>query len=608
MSIVEIVKNSPEATGVYIIKNASKKVIYVGKALRIRDRLAQYFISQTDNRPQVKYIVKYATEIDTIITSTEHDALVLESSLIKEYQPIYNVLLRDDKGAVFIYFSNKHDFPRLEVINYKEKSNFPMKQLSGPYLSRRQAKNIIQAMIETYPLRTCTDYEFSKRRNPCILHALHKCLAPCTALCNRDQYDTLVKNIRNALKGNISDVENVLTTKMVKASEQLNFERAEELLYLIKSLRFVNSYTTLYLNSDIDLDFFYLTQKNSITVLSIMSYRSGLFKTIDHFILDHYNSSHDEIGSALRQYYVSHAAPFVSKSLSIIVNDEIFLDAEKSMHLDMLLDINFSVSVNGTKYTEIFDVMTQNANAFISRQGAQRTFESERLEVVQEELKLQNFPEIIHCIDNSFTNGKDAVSCIVEMNDGRMNKSRYRKYILKDSVSSDVDAFKEVLARYFRRLSVDQRWPSLIIIDGGIQQKNIINSYITKYDLPYIDIVCIKKQDALHTKGLVDDVLLTEQGERSLKAKNKSLQLIQFIRDQAHDFTIRFHRSKRQKKTFSSVLDDITGLGPSRRQKLFKAFKSVKEIKALTLDELITARVVPEEVARRIYIRLHNES
>ena len=200
-----------------------------------------------------------------------------------------------------------------------------------------------------------------------------------------------MKNIRNTLKGNISGVENVLTSKMEKASEQLNFERAEELLYLIKSLRFVNSYTTLYLNSDIDLDFFYLSKKNSISVLSIMSYRSGLFKTIDHFILDHYNSSHDEIGSAIRQYYVSHAAPFVSKSLKIVVNDEIFLKAEKSMHLDMLLKINFGISLQGSKYPEIFDVMTQNANAFISRQGSQRTFDSERLEAMRDELFLQNF-------------------------------------------------------------------------------------------------------------------------------------------------------------------------------------------------------------------------
>jgi excinuclease ABC, C subunit len=572
----------PDQPGVYVMKDLSKRILYIGKAKNLKSRLKQYF-TPGDSREMVPYLVSQIETIDTIVTLSEKDALILENQLIKQHQPKYNVLLKDDKTFVSLMVTH-HKWPMVRLVRYKGKPKSDGIYF-GPYTNAWAARQIFELLIKLFPLRQCSDAELASRTRPCLLYEMKKCLAPCVGKCSQEAYQTQVKAVVELLKGRNKEIVSLLRKEMNKASEALEFEKAGEILGTLHQLEHVLE--AQHVQGVEDCDVLALYREGSAVTISQLMFRNGSLTGSEHFSFHLIASDDAEIlESFLFQHYKN--APDVPKE--ILVPFEL---AEEKMLEEILSEssgrkITIASPLKGKKRS-LIEMASRNAASQFTKEQDARSFKEKMLLDLAEALQLTRFPRRIECFDTSNISGHDAVASLVTFELGEKDKARSKLFKIKGHErADDYTAMKQVLYRHLAKAKENNDFCDLLIVDGGKGQLGCALDVLEELQIASIDVIAVSKDEARHDKGLTQEKIFLAKHKEPLLFDPRSplLFLLQKIRDEAHRTAIGFHRKQRSKRLLSSRLDDLAGIGPIKKKRLLQHFGSVKAIEQASIEEL----------------------
>ncbi len=566
----------PALPGCYLMKNEFNEIIYVGKAKRLSVRVNSYF-----NRPHSGKTQKLVSEIvnfDIIITKTEKEALILEMNLIHLHNPRYNILLKDGKSYPYVKISLSED-PTVSISRMKKDKKA---KYFGPFPNSGAAREIVNLINRLYPLRKCNHIP----SKPCLYYHIGQCIGPCVEKVSKEKYDEIVKEIVAFLNGDTKKIKSEITKKMYEYSASLEFEQAKECKDLLDAIEHTTAKQIVEMNDKIDRDIFAYHAKNDYISFSVLMIRSGLLLIKHTDVLPLYDDEESAFISYVMQFYQSHLLP-----KEIIVSK-----IEDSSLLEDVLNVHVTIPSRGVKQ-ELLKMSAENAikameDKFLLPKG------DDDIQIVLDELALRaNIPSTHHIemIDNSHLQGDDAVSAVVVFTNGVPNKKLYRKYNIKnDEKRDDTASMYEVIYRRFYRKLVEQTpYGDLLIVDGGITQINAARKALNELciDLPIIGLA----KDNKHTTR----ALVLENGEEvDIKDYPPLFFLLTKMQDEVHRFVISYHRDKRSKSMTSSLLDEIPGLGPKRKNDLLRVFGTISRIKEASIEEL--TQYVPKVVAENI--------
>ncbi len=566
----------PTQPGVYLMKDAKGQVLYVGKAKNLRVRVKQYFIPGRDGRTMVPYLTSQVVQIDTLVVTSEKEALILENNLIKQHWPKYNALLKDDKTFFSIMINHKHKWPMLRIARFKGKP--PAGNLYfGPYAHGFAARQTLEFLRYLFPLRQCSDRELASRTRPCILYDLKRCIAPCVNKCTKEEYDHQVNQVIHFLRGHDAEIIKELKKAMEEASENLEFEKAahyyQMLVYIDKTLEKQKVEKAGLADSDV----IGIYRQADRVALAQLIFREGkLLNSFERFFLHNAQSDEELISSFIVQTYES--AEFLPHMIIVPV------DLPDKGTLEQLISKNRKTEIvfpqRGNK-KELVTMANANANARFTKEKDEDAQKEQVLMALEEQLSLINYPETIECFDNSNISGTESVSAMVVFTDGEKNSKLYRKYKLRDTEpSDDYGALKEVLTRRYRRAKEEDNLPDMILIDGGKGHLNLALDILSELDVSTVDVIAIAKEEGRHDKGIrAEQIFLASKDEPLLLSPNSPiLFFLQRIRDEAHRFAITFQRLRRGKKSLGSKLDTLPGIGPIKKKRLLLKFGSLKRI------------------------------
>jgi len=578
-NIQQILKVIPSSPGIYQYFDSAEKIIYVGKAKNLKNRVRSYFNSNKQHNAKTKVLVSKIANIKYVITQTEYDALLLENSLIKKYQPRYNILLKDDKTYPWICIKNER-FPRIfstrRVI--KDKSDY-----FGPYSSVRIMKNILNLIKEIYPIRTCK-YNLSsenienKKFKVCLDYHIKKCLGPCENLQSAEDYDLNITHIKKILKGEIKDVIWYLKEKMMAFSEEQEYEKAQAVFDKLELLKNYQSKSTVVSSTISDVDVFTIDSDINSGYVNFLKVINGSIIQSDTIeIKKKLEETNEEI---LQLAMIELRQKYKSNSRNIFTSIPVKFEMDESVKLfvpqkgDKKKLIEFSLNnVKQFKFDKLKTLQIVDPEKHSKRIVAQ----------IKKDLQLAESPVHIECFDNSNFHGTNAVAACVVFKNGKPSKKDYRHFNIKTVVGSDDFAsMHEVVFRRYKRLKEElQPLPQLIIVDGGKGQLSSAVSALKELDLfGKIAIVGIAKR-------LEEIFFPNDSIPLYIDKKSESLKVIQHLRNEAHRFGITHHRNKRSKNAFQSELEEIKGIGEATINKLLKHFKYVKNIKSASLDQLL---------------------
>ncbi len=574
----------PKDPGVYLMKNGEGVIIYVGKANSLKVRLKQYF-GGSDGRAIIPLLLDQIASIDTIIVSSEKEALLLENTLIKKHQPKYNALLKDDKTYCSLAINYKHRWPMVRIVRYKGKPP-PDALYFGPYTNGHAARQTVDLIRHLFPLRQCSDRELVNRSRPCILYELKQCLAPCVSKCTKEEYDTVVQRVIHFLRGHDSIVVQELKEEMEKAIEDLEFERAETIHLALKNIEATLEKQNVEKARGEDLDVIGLFRLGSDVVLTQVFFREGkIIGKEDHFF-DH-NAQEDE--ELLSSFLLQEYQDLASLPKEILIPYEV---PESETIASLLSEgkkrsVEIHVPLRGNKKS-LLEIARKNAEAHFQRAKEHQSTNEQLLMALEEKCQLTNYPERIECFDNSNISGTEPVSAMVVFTAGQKDTKRYRKYKIKTAdPSDDYGALREVLTRRYAKAIEEDDLPDLLLIDGGKGHLQIAVDVLKQLNIITVDVISLAKEEGKHTKGMTAERIFLQQEEYPLLLRPHSplLLFLQQIRDEAHRVAISFHRQRRSKKSLSSALDTIPGIGPIKRKRLLSHFGSMKRILEASEDE-----------------------
>lgn len=611
--IQEELKKLPGSPGVYIMHDNKDAIIYVGKAINLRNRVRSYFRESTNKTVKIQKMVSLISYFEYIVTDSELEALVLENNLIKEHRPKYNTMLKDDKTYPYIKVTMGEEFPRILFSRYmkKDKSKY-----YGPYTSAASVKDTIDLMNKLYHLRTCSrnlPRDIGKDR-ACLNYHMHQCDAPCIGAISKEQYREQVQKALEFLNGNYKEILKELEEKMVKASEELDFEQAAQYRDLLNSVKAVAQKQKITESTGEDKDVIALAKDDRDAVVQVFFIRDGKLIGREHFYMTNVSENTDGeiIDSFLKQFYAG--TPYLPKT--IMLSDQI----EEAELIEEWLSgrkgnrVKIVVPKKGTK-EKLVELAARNA-ALVLGQDKERIKREEgrTIGAVKEIAELLNMPEIkrIEAYDISNMNGFETVGSMVVYEKGKPRRSDYRKFKIKSVTGpDDYGSMKEVLTRRFihgleekkelKEKQIDDefgsftRFPDLLFMDGGKGQVNIAIEVLKELNI-HIPVCGMVKDDNHRTRGLYFN-----NEEIDIDKSSEGFRLITRIQDEAHRFAIEYHRSLRRKTNVKSVLDDIPGIGPARRKGLMRHFKSIEEIKEATVEQLIEVPEMNEKAANEIY-------
>ncbi len=587
--IQEQLKLLPTNPGVYLMKNEQAKIIYVGKAINLKNRVKSYFQSSKNHSPKVKSMVEKICDFEYIITANEIEALILECNLIKKYRPKYNISLRDDKTYPYIKVTLNEDYPTVSITRKILKDGA---KYFGPYTSAGAVHEVLNLLKKLFQIRSCRQMN---TKRPCLEFHIKRCLAPCTGRVAKSEYREMIKSLCLFLEGRNEVVLKELTSRMQIAAENFQFELAAKLRDQVLAIEKISAKQNIIIGSS-DQDIIGLARKADEACIQIFFIRSGKMIGRDHFLL---NGTEDETDSALlnaflEQYY--NKATFIPKEILLpaeIENEEIlsaWLSQKKNGK------VSFGLPQRGVK-KEMVLMANDNAVVVLEEQMIKNSAGLEQTVGAMKDLgrylRMEKELKRIECFDISHIQGSETVASMVVFSNGAPDKQEYRRYKLK-SVEGKPDDFKsmqEVVGRRYRQS--DGIMPDLIIIDGGKGQLNSALEIIRALGHYQIPVVGLAKQ--------FEYVFLEGQSEPVILPPNsKALYLIQRIRDEAHRFAITYHRKLRHKRNLVSVLDHIEGIGPTRRKALWDAFGSIAEIKKAKITDLTAVPGISENIANNI--------
>lgn len=592
--------------GVYRMLNKDGKVIYVGKAKNLKKRVSSYF-SGSEKTPKTRVMVSHIRSIETTVTHTENEALILESNLIKSLKPQYNVTYRDDKSYPYIYLSAHKDYPRLSYFRGMKKAKG---RYFGPYPSAGAVRESLNLLQKIFQVRQCEDSFYNNRSRPCLQFQIKRCTAPCVKQISVEAYQEDVRHAVMFLEGKNSSVIDELVEKMEKASEQLDFEKAALYRDQIAALRKVQEKQYITADGESDLDVIAGVIRGGSSCVQVFNVRGGLnLGNKSYFPKLTVHTTVDEMLAAfVAQYYIGKTGLRILPS-EILLNET---PADIEWLQNVLSEqagkkVKLSPNVRGERARWV-QLATSNAESTLDAHLSGKENILGRFVALQEVLQLDALPQRIECFDISHTMGEATVaSCVVCDQNGPL-KSDYRRFNIEGiTPGDDYAAMLQALTRRYRRLKEGEgKMPDVLLIDGGKNQMAQAEKVLEELQITGITLLGVAKGPDRRA-GLETLHLSGQERPMRLKPNSPALHLIQLVRDESHRFAIAGHRAKRGKTRNTSPLEEIPGLGPKRRQQLLRQFGGLQGISSAGIEDLANVKGISKALAEKIYSVFHAE-
>ncbi len=582
----EKIKSFPRRPGIYFFKNAKGEVIYIGKARSLRDRVKSYFLPNPDLK--VQNILSETEDVDYLLVSSEKEATFIENNYVRFYQPRFNLRLKDDKSFPFLKITIGEPFPGLYLCRRVEDDGA---RYFGPFSPAEEARRLLVFITRAFRLRTCENTVFRSRKRPCLEYDLKLCSAPCVGIIDQASYRENLERVLLLLEGRKNELQQTLRQEMERAAEELRFEEAARWRDTLKALESLKETQRVILPEKENLDLVgYAGLENRISIF-IFHMREGRIRSSSGKIIQKTRTQPDQqlLVRSLIEFYSLEETPE-----KILLPFKIDRELENNLYYELKKHNNniFLLYPSTRQLKTLLELANQNASLMLEKEE-----NLSPLADLARVLGLKDIPRRIEGVDISTTSGEESVGSLVVFIDGEPVRSEYRKYLIKTVTGpDDFASIQEVLARRLSRLlKEDQTLPDLIFVDGGKGQLSVAREVLKSLGLTRIPVCSLAKKEEIiyspnHPEGL------------KLEPSSPALKLLQHLRDETHRLAISFHRQRRQKKSFSSELDGIPGLGPVRRKKLLLTFGSLEAIKKASEESL--SRIVGSHLARELKQRL----
>lgn len=602
----EELKKLPAKPGVYIMHDKTDTIIYVGKAVSLKNRVRQYFQSSRNHSSKIKKMVSHIAYFEYIITDSELEALVLECNLIKEHRPKYNTMLKDDKTYPFIKVTVGEAYPR---VLFSRDMKHGAGRYFGPYTSAGAVKDTIELLCKLYKIRTCSRKlpKDEGKERPCLNYHIGQCSAPCQGYISKEEYKKSVDNVLEFLNGNYAKIINRLTQDMTECAQKMEYEEAARYRDLIHSVQQVAQKQKITADDEMDRDVVACASDGTDAVVQIFFIRSGKLLGRDHFHMSvaEGDTRSEIISQFLKQYY--GGTPYIPNVVLLqeeiedagIISDWLTAMKKRKVHV--------MTPKKGTK-EKLVELAYKNAQMVLLQDTEKLKREEQRTVGAMREiagwLGLENLRRA-EAYDISNTSGIESVGSMVVFENGRPKKNDYRKFKIKTVKGpDDYKSMQEVLTRRFLRGKEQSEgfavYPDIIMMDGGRGQVNIALEVLKELELQ-IPVCGMVKDDSHRTRGLYYNNV-----EIPIDRNSEGFKLITRIQDEAHRFAIEYHRSLRSKAQVHSILDNIEGIGPARRKALMKHFLEIDKIRSASVEELMEAEGITEKVAENVYRYFHS--
>ncbi len=597
----------PTKPGVYLFRDADGEVLYIGKAKSLRPRVRSYFQNTADGRVQIRQLPDRVANIEVVVTGSEVEALHLEQNLVKRHRPPFNVRLRDDKSFPYIAVTVEDDYPR---VMFTRERHRPGVWYFGPYANAKKVRETLDVLNRVFPYRPCEGPKPGRHSGiPCLDYHIDRCLAPCVGYVSQEDYRAIIDSVIEFLSGSVRPIQRELEEKMQDAAREERFEDAARYRNRLYAVQHLVERQAVERQSGGTADVIGFAAEDDRAVVQIFPLRGG--KMVDRHSFHLENVGGQDVTTILESFFLEYYGNAPSVPAQIIVPHD---SGDLSAVAELLSGrrgsrVEIRVAERGEKrrLQELADENARHALAGAQAQSEQRRARRvEALEELREALNLESLPIRIECYDISHAMGQDPVGSMVVFQDAVPKKSDYRKFGIKTAGSDpdDFAAMAEVISRRFARIADktgEPAWttvPNLVVVDGGKGQLSAAIAAMQAFDLPRVAVIALAKRiEEVFVPGRPDPIVLSRH--------NPGLQLLQRLRDEAHRFALGFHRQRRETRGFSSLFDELEGVGPARRRALLQHFGSVEAMLAAAPEELEGVPGVPAKTARSIYAQLH---
>lgn len=587
-AVLEKVNNLTTQPGVYLWKDAKGHIIYVGKAVNLRNRVKSYVRNDANRAVKVAAMISHAVDLETIVVANEMEALILENTLIKKHHPRYNIMLRDDKTYPYIKVTLQDDYPRVCMTRRVLRDGA---RYFGPFADAGAVHRVLKLMQRAFHIRTCRNL---KADRPCLQYHMGHCDAPCVHYITKADYQELVRQAVDLLEGRNTPLIRDLQQKMEAASDELEFEKAAVYRDQIEAIRVIQSQQNIVTQGG-DMDVLGLASDAGQSCVQIYTIRSGRLMGRETFSLDHSDdeSAADMTEAVIDQYYTAQS--FIPRDIVVaaVAEQE---DCERRLSQLKGQQVNLIIPQRGSK-KKLLAMAEENARVLLEQRRLQWQHDTDKtsgaVQALARVLDLPSLPERMECFDISHTQGIETVASMVVFENGQPARSEYRRFKLK-TVQGKPDDFKS-MAEIMERRYNEKDWPvpDLIVIDGGKGQLHAALPIIRQAGCEAPVISLAKRIEEVFVEGRSDSIILSHH--------TPELQLLQAIRDEAHRFAITYHRHLRGKRSLISILDHIEGIGPARRKALWQHFKTIDDMKQAEIDELTAVPGMTRQTAENVY-------
>ncbi len=607
MDMTDKIKSLPPLPGVYIMKDDSGRVLYVGKAKRLKDRVRSYLRPGSDGRAHIRFLMDRAKDLEWVVTASEKEALILENTLIKKHRPRYNIDLKDDKTYLSLRIDRREEFPRIDLVRQVKRDGATY---LGPYSSARDLRATVDMLLKLFPLRTCGDRDFATRTRPCLYHWTRGCRAPCTGMIGRKAYGEMVDEVILFLKGKNRLLTRRMKEEMARAAADERYEEAalfrDRLLAVESTLERQKTVTW----KPVDRDVIAWTREGAEIQAVVLIVRGGavIDRRAYHFADVPYEDA-EFAADFIRSYYRDER--IVPRT--VVVQE---LDPEECGALSEWLSeksgqrVTISVAPGGEK-GESLSMASENAVALLAERRKTKAGFEAALKELGARLALPSPPETIECFDVSLFQGGGAVASMVVFTGGQPDKARYRRFRIRTVEGTDDFAmlYEAVTRRLAKRDEAGWELSDLMVIDGGPGQLGSVLKALSDAGGRVQPVVSLAKARTLPGRGDPEKspervFIPGRKNPLTLSRNSSALFMLQRVRDEAHRFAVAFHRNVRKKKAFASGLDGVPGLGPARKKMLLKVFGGVGAVRAATPQEIASKTSLPFKVAKAVVEKL----
>ncbi|NOX34860.1 MAG: excinuclease ABC subunit UvrC [Deltaproteobacteria bacterium] len=602
--IMDKYRQTPHDPGVYLMKDAKGKTIYVGKAQDLKKRLSSYFVKKHNHDVKTAALLEMIKDFEIIITSSGHEAFILESNLIKEYNPKYNVILKDGKNYPLVRIDMNETYPAIQRV--REIKNDKALYF-GPYSSSRSVNRTLKQIQKIFKLRKCRNTQFKNRSRPCLNFQIKACLGLCCNEVAPEEYKKQVMDAVLFLKGRSNQVVKKLRLEMAAYSSSREYEKAAQVRDTIFAIENTMEKQVVVSPDMKDRDIMAFTAGKGKGVVTIMIVRSGYLIDTAHYPLDLGFKEPDEILSAFLSQYYKTSLFFPS---FILLNQKI----ENKEFLEHLLSkkkgkkVSIHVPVRGEK-KRLVEMACINASRELEKRLQKEEEERASILMLKELLGMEKLPSRIECFDNSSLSGQDPVSSMVVFKDGRPCKEAYRKFIIRDlNFQDDYACMYQVLSRRFSKDTSVTPYPDLLVVDGGKGQLGMAVAVLNDLNIEYrFKVAGLAKKNEKKAEEFDKIYIPGRSNPLNTSKAKKALYLLQQVRDEAHRFAITFQRKRREKRAGFSALDSIQGIGPKKKQVLLKHFKGISRMKTASIDEIAALPGMNKPLAEKVMQGLKQE-